>query len=159
MAWRARSRRGRRTGPRHTRGPRELGRPAPFHRIFRLGNRNTNSPVPSVERPGRREQIRAQRWYREAKATKQSEREGRESERLVVPWRPGNHSEGPGGGKGAPCHETVGGKHGGCIETRGRVHETTADRTTRSAKPGDGVHVSGLLDRHRLADRSVPAYP
>ena len=64
---------------------------------------------------------------------------------------PGNHSEGPGGGKEAPCHVTVGGKHGGCIETRGRVHETKTDSKTRSTKSGDGIHVSGLLHRHRLA--------
>ena len=66
-----------------------------------------------------------QGWYRQAKATKCGERDGRESECLTVPLRPGNHSEGPGGGKEAPRHETVGGKYGGCIETRGRVHETT----------------------------------
>ena len=36
---------------------------------------------------------------------------------------------------------TVGGKHGGYIGTRGRVHETTTDSRTRSAKPGDRVYV------------------
>src|SRR3954471_8786982 len=45
-----------------------------------------------------------QGWYRQAKATKCGERDGRESERPIVPSRPGNHSEGPGGGKGVPCH-------------------------------------------------------
>src|SRR6202049_3789687 len=30
---------------------------------------------------------------------------------------------GPWGGKGVPSHGTVGGKHGGCIETRVRVNE------------------------------------
>ena len=104
----------------------------------------TNPRSPRLRVGGRWEQTPAQRWYRQAKATKRGERDGRESERLVVPWRPGNHSEGPGGGKGAPCHETVGGKHGGCIETRGRVHETTTDRRTRSTEPGDGIHVPGL---------------
>src|SRR5437773_6064234 len=68
---------------------------------------------------------RAQGWYRPAKATKRGERDGRESERLRVLLSPGNHSEGPGVGKEAPCHDTVGGKQGGCIETRGRVHATT----------------------------------
>ena len=35
-----------------------------------------------------------------------------------------------------PCHDTVGGTHGGCIETHNRVHETTtvaASGTRRSA--------------------------
>src|SRR5262249_40844199 len=53
-----------------------------------------------------------QGWYRQPKATKGGERDGRESERPIVPPKPGDHPEGPGGGKGAPCHETVGGKHG-----------------------------------------------
>src|SRR4051794_14946223 len=77
----------------------------------------------------------------------------------IVPWRRGNSTEGPRGGKGAPFQRTVGGKHGGCIETRGRVHETTTDSGTRSAEPGDGIHISGLLYRHRLAARSLPADP
>ena len=37
---------------------------------------------------------------------------------------------------GTPCHDTVGGTHGGCIETHNRVHETTtvaASGTRRSA--------------------------
>ena len=113
----------------------------------------TGLPTPRSPRPcvGSLGANRTQGWYRQAKATKCGERDGRESERLVVPLNPGNHSEGPGGGKEAPCHVTVGGKHGGCIETRGRVHETKTDSKTRSTKSGDGIHVSGLLHRHRLA--------
>ena len=34
------------------------------------------------------------RWYRQAKATKRGEMDGGESERPVVPSKPGNHSEG-----------------------------------------------------------------
>ena len=83
---------------------------------------------------------------------------GRESERPIVPTKRGNSTEGPRGGKGTPFQTTVGGKHGGCIGTRGRVHETTTDSGTRSAKPGDGIHVPGLLHRHRLAPGGVPAY-
>jgi hypothetical protein len=37
---------------------------------------------------------------------------GRESERPIVPRKPGNRPEGPGGGKGAPGRGTVGGKDG-----------------------------------------------
>src|SRR5512140_2369493 len=50
MAWRARSRRVRRTGPMHTRCPWEPGRPVRLHRQFRLGNRNINSPMPTTAR-------------------------------------------------------------------------------------------------------------
>src|SRR5262249_8543522 len=50
LAWRARSRRGRRTGPRHTRGPWEPGRPIRLHGDFRHGNRNTNSREPTTVR-------------------------------------------------------------------------------------------------------------
>jgi hypothetical protein len=94
---------------------------------------------------------RAQGWYRQAKATKRGERNGRESERLIVLMSPGNHSEGPGVGKEAPCHVTVGGKHGGCIETRGRVHETKTDSETRLAKP----HLRDFLKRRVRDGHSV----
>ena len=53
------------------------------------------------------------------------ETDGGESERPIVSWKRGNHPEGPRGEKGTPCHDTVGGKHGGCIETQNRGHETT----------------------------------
>src|SRR5271157_3793785 len=59
------------------------------------------------------------------------EKDGGESERPVVSLKRGNHPEGPRGEKGTPCHDTVGGKHGGCIETQNRGHETTTDRGTR----------------------------
>jgi hypothetical protein len=48
---------------------------------------------------------------------------GRESERPVVSVKRGNHPEGPRGEKVTPCHDTVGGKHGGCIETQNRGHQ------------------------------------
>ena len=83
------------------------------------------------------------RWYRQTKVTKCGETGGRESERLIVPSRPGNHSEGPGGGKGAPCHETAGGKHGGCIETHHRGHETTTDRKT--GRVADSLPARGVI--------------
>jgi hypothetical protein len=51
MARRHRSRRGRRTGPRHTRDPQERGRPSVSTDIVRLGNRHTNSPEPTAVRP------------------------------------------------------------------------------------------------------------
>ena len=140
-----------------TRGvPGNLGDPSVSTDNSGSGARTTKAPMPSI---ARRRPLGAngptQGWYRQAKATKCGERDGRESERPIVPTKRGNHSEGPGGGKGAPCHETVGGKHGGCIGTRGRVHETTTDRGTRATKSGDGIHISGLPHRHRLAERGV----
>src|SRR3954447_6113530 len=77
MAWRARSRRGRRTGPRHMRGPWEPGRPVRLHRHVRLGNRTINSPEPTI---ARRRSLganpRRKGWYRQAKATKCGETDG-----------------------------------------------------------------------------------
>jgi hypothetical protein len=58
---------------------------------------------------------------------------GGESERPIVSMKRGNHPEGPRGEKGMPCHDAVGGKHGGCIETQNRGHETTTDRKTGQA--------------------------
>ena len=76
------------------------------------------------------------RRYRQAKATKCGEMGGRESERPIVTLRRGNSTAGPRGVKGTPFQLTVGGKHGGCIGTRGRVHETTTDSGSRRLKRG-----------------------
>ena len=43
---------------------------------------------------------RTQRWYRQAKETKCGEKDGRESERLIVPTSRGNHPEGTPGREG-----------------------------------------------------------
>src|SRR5271157_6051736 len=61
------------------------------------------------------------------------ETDGGESERPIVSLKRGNHPEGPRGEKGTPCHDTVGGTPGGCIETLNRVHEptTVAESGTR----------------------------
>ena len=124
--------------------PRNVGAPSVSTDMPGSG---TGTPTPRSPRPCVRPMgaNTTQGWYRQAKATKCGERDGRESERLIVLLIPGNHSEGPGVGKETPCHETVGVKHGGCIETRGRVHETRTDRRTRSTKSGDGIYLSGLL--------------
>jgi hypothetical protein len=68
---------------------------------------------------------RAKRWYRPVKATKRVEKDGGESERPIVSPKRGNHPEGPRGEKGTPCHDTVGGTHGGSFETRNHVMEPT----------------------------------
>ena len=66
-----------------------------FHREFRLGSPERQLPdahgralAAAGSKHGRK------RWYRQAKATKRGETDGRESERPIVPSRPGNHSEG-----------------------------------------------------------------
>src|ERR1700679_4126421 len=51
------------------------------------------------------------------------------------------HRPGPWGGKGMPGHGPVGGKHGGYIETRFRVYETTTDSRAREAITTDGIHI------------------
>src|SRR5271157_79225 len=104
-------------------------------------------------------ETRATRWYRLVKHSKRAETGGGESERPIVSLKRGNHSEGPRGEKGTPCHDTVGGTHGGCMETLNRSNKTTTDRGTRSAKSRDGVHIPGLFHRHQLAVPGIPPNP
>src|SRR6516162_10996709 len=52
------------------------------------------------------------------------------------------HPQGSGRGKGAPGCGIVGGKHGRCLETGNRVHETTTDSGTGEAVAVDGIHFS-----------------
>lgn len=49
------------------------------------------------------------------------------SERLVVPKKPGNLTQGLGGGKGARDHGTAGGNDGRHREVGDRLNETSAD--------------------------------
>ena len=62
-------------------------------------------PRPTSEAVG--DERGTKRWYRQAKETKCGEKDGKESERLVVPLSQGNHPEGPWGGKGTPSHEPL----------------------------------------------------
>lgn len=85
---------------------RNLGGPRPpSKKQAGMGSGNPIRPRPVVgetaahhgsERSGRC------RRYRRAKATERGGTGPRESESLVVPTKPGNRPEGPGGGKGAP---------------------------------------------------------
>ena len=89
--------------------------------------RNLGGPVASMANPGRRDRVtnsrpaagapggpgnetRVRPWYRQAKATKRGGTGDGESERLILPTKRGNRPEGPRRGKGAPGHETAGGK-------------------------------------------------
>ena len=142
-----RSYRGLRTGRRDMRVAREPERPCRFHRQFPARD-------PEYQLPGAHGRTsrplganRTQRWYRQAKATKRGETGGRESERLIVPTRRGNWTDGPRGGKGAPFQGTVGGNHGGCSETRVRVTATTTDSK-------DGCEAAFTVAQRILESRS-----
>ncbi len=126
--------------------PRNLGDPIVSAVIPGSG---TGSPTPRCPRSrveDRREQTRD--------ATAVSSCEGNEAycpRRAVgsrsVPYYRGsgaNHPEGPRGEKGTPCHDTVGGKHGGCIGTRVDV-STKQQRIAElsSTKSRDELDVSG----------------
>jgi hypothetical protein len=50
---------------------------------------------------------RSHQWYRQAKETKRGEMGGRESQRLIVPSKRGNQTEGPRRGKEVPSHEPL----------------------------------------------------
>jgi hypothetical protein len=57
---------------------------------------------------------------------KRGERVRRESERLILPLKPGNSTRGdPGEGRRRRIAETIGRKHGRYTETGPRVNETT----------------------------------
>jgi len=131
-----RSYRGPRTGRRDTRVAREPERPCRLRRDCRLGVPAYQLQVDPQLCPELVGRTGDERWYRQAKATKCGEMSGRESERSIVTLRRGNLTEGPRGVKGTPFQLTVGGKHGGCIGTRGRVHETTTDSGSRRLKRG-----------------------
>jgi hypothetical protein len=93
--------------------PRNLGGPVVSAANPGGRYRVTNSRPVVGALDGRGSETRVQPWYRQAKATKRGGRGGGESERLIVLLTRGNRPEGPRRGKGAPGHETVGGKDGG----------------------------------------------
>ena len=94
-----------------------------------MGDRNRQLPGPRWDAHDRGEQTTGDTMVSAREEIERVETDGGESERPIVSLKRGNHSsKGPRGEKGMPCHDPVGGTHGGCIETRGRVHETTTDR-------------------------------
>src|SRR5208337_569435 len=107
---------------------REPERPRRFHRQSGWGDRNRQLPGPRWDAHDRGEQTTGENDGIGSREIERVEKDGGESERPVVSRKRGNHTEGPRGEKGTPCHDTVGGKHGGCIETHNRGHETTTDR-------------------------------
>jgi hypothetical protein len=90
--------------------PRNLGGPVAFSEIPGRRYRVTNSS-PATAAPGDGgSEIRVRPRYRQAKATKRGGTGGGESERSILPMTWGNRPEGPHREKGAPGHETAGGK-------------------------------------------------
>src|SRR5271166_6977075 len=117
-----------------TRVSKEPERPRRFHRKSGWGDRNRQLPGPRWDAHDRGEQTTGDTMVSAREEIERVETDGGESERPIVSPKRGNHPEGPCGEKGTPCHDTVGGKHGGCIETQNRANKTTTDRGTRSAK-------------------------
>jgi len=146
QAWCVRSCRGRRAGHRHRRVPQERGRPDRFHpRKSRLGDNDAASTSPrpfDVARVVEGSEAHGCGWYRQAKEN-EARRKGRSG--VVTPDSTEEAGAldptGPGGGKRASGQETVGGKHGGDIGLRGRVHATTTDSDVGEAIAADGIHV------------------
>ena len=119
-----------------TRVSKEPERPRRFHRQSGWETGTDNSQAPGGDAHDRGEQTTGDTVVSAREDIERVETNGGESERPIVSLKRGNHPEGPRGEKGTPCHDTVGGKHGGCIETHNRVPETTtvaASGTRRSA--------------------------
>ena len=125
-----------------TRVSKEPERPRRFHRNSGWGDRNRQLPGPRWDAHDRGEQTTGDTVVSAREEFERVETDGGESERPIVSMKRGNHPEGPRGEKGTPCHDTVGGKHGGCIGTRTWTRNNNG-RGTRATKPGDGIHVSG----------------
>src|SRR5271157_3284627 len=119
-----------------TRVSKEPERPRRFHRKSGWETGTDNSLAPGGTPTTEGSKPRAKTMVSAREELERVEKDGGESERPIVSLKRGNHPEGPRGEKGTSCHDTVGGKHGGCIETHNRVHETTtvaASGTRRSA--------------------------
>src|SRR5882724_8279792 len=110
MAWRLRSRRGQRAGHVHMGSPGTWEAPSSSRQIPGGRYRVTNSRPAAGVSGGHGSETRMRPGYRQAKATKRGGTGDGDSERLIVPVTRGNRPLGPRRGKGAPGHETVGGK-------------------------------------------------
>jgi hypothetical protein len=123
----SRSYRGPRTGRRDRRVAREPERPCRFHRHFRLGNRNTNSPCPRPRVPagGSKSDARVVSPS-EGNEARRDGRQGVGASHSTV--EPGEPTRGTLGREGDNVSCTVGGPHGRSIEAGDRVNKTTTDR-------------------------------
>ena len=89
---------------------RNLGGPIAFSANPGGRYRVTNSRPVAGASGDHGSETRVQPGYRQAKATKRGGTGDGESERPILPATRGNRPEGPRRGKGAPGHETAGGK-------------------------------------------------
>jgi hypothetical protein len=96
--------------------PRNLGGPFVFSVDPGGRYRVTNSRPVADASGGHGSETRVRPGYRQAKATKRGGTGDGDSERLIVLMTRGNRPEGPRRGKGAPGHETAGGKDAGDTE-------------------------------------------
>ena len=136
MAWRTSVLPGSKNGRRDTRVAREPGRPCRLRRDCRLGVPAYQLQVDPQLCPELVGTNRGRTMVSpsEGNEVRRDERQGVGAFHSNV--EAGELTEGPRGVKGTPFQLTVGGKHGGCIGTRGRVHETTTDSGSRRLKRG-----------------------
>ena len=122
-----------------TRVSREPERPRRFHRKSGWGDRNRQLPGPRWDAHDRGERTTGETMVSAREESKRAEKDGGESERPIISLKRGNHPEGPREEKGTPCHDTVGGQHGGCIVTHHCVHETTTVASSGTRRSADSV--------------------
>ena len=122
-----------------TRVSKEPERPPTFPSSIRMGDRNRQLPGPRWDAHDRGEQTTGDTVVSAREEFERVETDGGESERPIVSLKRGNHPEGPRGEKGTPCHDTVGGTHGGCIETHHRVQEPTTVAESGTRRSADSL--------------------
>jgi hypothetical protein len=122
-----------------TRVSKEPERPRRFHRKSGWETGTDNSQAPGGTPTTEGSKPRAKTMVSAREDIERVETDGGESERPIVSWKRGNHPEGPRGEKGTPCHDTVGGTHGGCIETHNRVQEPTTVAESGTRRSADSL--------------------
>src|SRR5208282_5118315 len=122
-----------------TRVSKEPERPRRFHRKSGWGDRNRQLPGPRWDAHDRGEQTTGDKMVSAREEFERVETDGGESERPIVSLKRGNHPEGPRGEKGTPCHDTVGGEHGGYIEILNYVPETTTVAESGTRRIADSL--------------------
>src|SRR5271157_3309772 len=122
-----------------TRVSKEPERPRRFHRQSGWGDRNRQLPGPRWDAHDRGEQTTGDTVV----SAREEFRTGRDGRRGVGASHSideaGEPPEGPRGEKGTPCHDTVGGTHGGCIETHNRVQEPTTVAASGTRRIADSL--------------------
>ena len=156
MAWCVWSRRGRRTGRSHIRVLQELGRPCALHGTLPDGDRIT-TPGSSAMRAGpARANYRRMSWYRQAKEHEARRDGGRESERLIVPLKPGNPPRGdPVEGRGRRAMAPLGGNTTGAQspDAVSTQHQRKSATEKSSRQPGFYAPLQGSFLGSRVHDK------